>query len=299
MGNYTDILVQATVILVKVGAGLIFLFPQIVLAEGDSNSAHLGTSFGYRPGYLESVKNERRAKPIEMVLIPPKVETEPLTFFGSPLLDDKLTKELQTRYEQDFGRNDTERNYHDISKYTFLDSPGAKSESIQNYNDRQRSFGSFMIKKILEHHVDLFLKSRKEVRPVYQLKDRLSNINLTVKKGYKIHVRYSLSGNSLETRLDNPYEITTKLTLQMGSGFGPSKIERSIFSLEYPWSKTMTYTFYQDLTAPQTTTFIARKKLTRILSALTSFTKSSPVDRANINNTPLENMLLVGLAWTE
>ena len=97
---------------------------------------------------------------------------------------------------------------------------------------RQRSFGAYIFKKLIEHHVDGYLQSTPSLKPVHRMKERLSYLDVKVKKGYKFKFEYFYVGNHISIRVENPYKIRNKFILQMDSeGMGLSKIEGTVLHL--------------------------------------------------------------------
>lgn len=180
----------------------------------------LGDSFGTHPGYISDVEKERHTIDVEVVLDVPE---EASAAESGPLVNDKLTKEFQLRFEERFGVTQMEQS---------MNSPGQFDEyiyygetvSLKEYQKEQRSFGEYMARRLTEHHVDIWAKSSPSFRPVYELKDKVTNLNMQVKKGYKLKINYSLSGGHLDFRLDNPYDVDTRLRLEMAGAATPEEV---------------------------------------------------------------------------
>jgi hypothetical protein len=277
---------------------LLFLF---ALISGGSAFAELGPVVGAKPGYLSSVREERHWREVEMVLLPARGwNARDSALMGRSIFDTKLTKEFETQYELKFGRTEAERNLDNSSRYSMLETPGGEYESIDAYSDRQRKFGEYMVRRLTEHHVDQWAKSNPDVRPVYELKDRIQNVSVQMKKGYKLRLHYSLSGNYVDAKVENPYNIGSKVTFQMrDGGFGPSRVERTILGLEYPWSKTIKLSAFHELDTKASTSLVGAKRLNRTLSCTLTLSQNAPVDRDVWQTSPRHDLALVGLAWTE
>lgn len=250
---------------------------------------------GQHPGYLSEVSRERTQKIDEMVLVPPR---EP-EVIAKPLVDDRLTKEFQSQYRLKFGQTETEVNYNSANRYTFYDYPGGRQETILSHNDRQRDFGEFMMRRLAEHHVDQYAKSNPDIRPVYELKDRISNLDVQVRQGYKVRFKYSYSGNFLEVKLENPYEIGSKVTLQMQDSVGPSRVEKTIFNLAYPVSKVTTVQLFHELDDGVGSKVVGSRKLTESLSTNITATHNTVVDPDAVQPSQRHDLVLWGFAWTE
>ncbi len=140
---------------------------------------------GYRPGYLLEVEPQRQTVESEIVFVPPP--EIPNTFImGRPLVNSKLEKEFQSQYELKFGRTEAERNMMSAGRYAFYEYPDGKPETFQNHRSRERKFGEYMFRRLTEYHVDQYFKSNREMRPIYELKDKIANVNIEVRKSYKL-----------------------------------------------------------------------------------------------------------------
>ncbi len=275
------------------------LFYILALFSATSAKAELSPAVGMRPGYLTDVSEERHWREVEMVLIsvPPK---EQRSLLGRPLMDAKMTKEFETQYDLKFGRTDAERNLSNSNRFAFFEYPGGKTETIDAHTDRQRRFGEYMVRRLTEHHVDQYAKSNPDIRPIYEIKDKISNVNVEMREGYKLRLHYSYSGNYLDAKLENPYNLGSKITLQMkDGGIGPSRVERAIFAVEYPYSKIVTVSAFHEIDNAASTSVVCARKLTRSLTSTVTLSQNAPVDRDQPLTSPRNDLILVGLSWTE
>lgn len=263
-------------------------------------SAKTAIPVGGRPGYLQSVAKERNLTEEEFVLVPPPPPPATASMImGRPIFDAKLSREFQTRYEEKFGRTDAERIYNTNNQFALYDYPSGKQETVEAHEKNQMKFANYMLRRLTEHHADQYAKSNPDIRPIYELKDRISNVNVQVRKGYKMHIKYSYSGNFLDIRMDNPYDVDTKLSMQMSDGFGPGHIERTILSLVYPISEKTSIAAHQEWDQSAGTTLIGTRKLTSTLSTSLSTAVHTPVDRDDPDSGPRHDLVLLGLTWTE
>ncbi|MAV90529.1 MAG: hypothetical protein CL676_03845, partial [Bdellovibrionaceae bacterium] len=187
--------------------------------------------YGSHPGYIADVEKEKFTIDTEVVLIekPQALKTESREIF-----DDRLTKEFRTQFEYRFGVTEMEQT---------LNSPGRSEEylyssgkivSLHEYQQEQQAFGEYMARRLVEHHVDHWAKSTPQIRPVYELKDKMTKLDMEVKKGYKVKLKYSLSGGHMDFDLDNPLDMDARLRLEMGGGFLASRTEETVISLGGP-----------------------------------------------------------------
>lgn len=277
-----------------------FLALMLIVCMAGLASAKTDGPAGSRPGYLLSVENERNLKEEEFVLVPPPPPVPNANLImGRPLFDARLSKEFQTKYEEKFGRTDAERIYNTNNQFALFEYPGGKQETIDAHEKNQMKFANYMMRRLTEHHVDQYAKSNPDIRPIYELKDRISNVNVQVRKGYKMRIKYSYSGNYLDVKMENPYDLDTKLSMQMSDGFGPGHVERTIFSVGYPISKKTSVAAHQEWDQSSGTTLIGTRKLTPTLSTSLSTSVHTPVDRDDPDLKQRHDLVLLGLTWTE
>lgn len=226
-----------------------------------------------------SVEGERYQLSREVIIVPLAPSDE--ATLHERIFTDKLSKDFQARYEAQFGRTQAEQ--IDSIPMRFYEKelqPGVYVTEEQ-YAEKQQRFGNYMAKRLIEYHVDNYMRENPEARPIYELKEKVSNLNMEVKQGYKLRFKYSFSGNYLEIKLDNPYKVEAKVTLEdMGN-------EDAIASLGYNVTKSVKviadYRDYRDQT-----TLSVNKQITPTLSA--SLTALSNV---------IENKGMVSMQWVD
>jgi hypothetical protein len=170
------------------------------------------------PGYVSSIEEEKSSTTVELPL--PMLQDsaprdyEPIIF--APL----LANEFRDRYEQVFGRTTAEQEYQVYNPLTRVEYSSGLRVSVEENSDRQRQYGEYLIKRLTEFHVDAYFRSDPVLRPVYELKERLSNYDVEVRPGYKLTARYRLAENQIEMRLGNPMKIRASARVQ----FNPESI---------------------------------------------------------------------------
>lgn len=252
----------------------------------------LRTSQSLPSGYLDSVTEERNERVVEMLIVPKPTAVPSLR---DRIFDDRLTKEFQSQYELKFGQTEAQRNINSPGRFDEYEYSTGKFVSIEEDHENRKKFGEFMFRRLSEHHVDLYARSNPDVRPVYELKERLANVNVQVKKGYKIRMRYSYSGNYATFRVENPYEVETNVTLQMNpSGFGPSEVEETIYNLGYPITKEVKISS-QYAVSDGIVSLITTKKLSE--TTTTSLTGSTYTHDGGTSIR--QDLLLLGITWNQ
>lgn len=262
--------------------GLIFLLQLPWQAYAES---------GQHPGYIYDVEEERYSRDVEINLVP--MPSEPEAPKDWEIFDEELTKEFRLRYEERFGRSDAERNLISPSRFDQYEYQTGVSVSVEEDQRRKRVFGEFMMKRLTEHHLDQYAKSKPAFQKVYELKEKISNATVEVKKGYKLRLRYSYSGNYLLFRMENPYDIRTAVTMEMDpSTFGPSEIQETILSLGYPITKTIDLQSDFRVNSGDYSVVATKFHSPMFSSSLTAASYSAQVDRPEP-----EDLILLGFTW--
>lgn len=202
----------------------------LLLTMGLSLAAHGKTTgqarYGAHPGYVTDVQKEKHTIDVEVVLIeePSEVERQ------REIFDAKLTKEFRQQFKYKFGATEMEQSLNSPGRFDDYYYYTGRTVSLKEYQAEQRSFGEYMGRRLVEHHVDRWAKANPKLQPVYELKDKMTNLKVEVQKGYKVDLRYSLSGNHLDFILDNPYDWDSRLRIEGGG-------QETIISIGGPVSK--------------------------------------------------------------
>jgi len=246
--------------------------------------------YGEHHGYLFDVKEERNRREIEMVMLEkPKPVSKPLS---DVIFNEKLSREFQNQYERRFGSTQAEQILNTPSRsdeYTF--STG-QNVTVTEHQKKQQSFGEYMARKLIEFHVDDWAKNDPDFRPVYQVKERVSNVNVQVRKGYKFKWKYNLAGPNMEFTLDNPYDIETKVRVDMSGVV--SAPDETTYILGYPvTNKVKVSALYKEQDGLYQ--LVTTRRLTKHLS--TSLTGST--DTREEGSSVKQDLILVGFSWSE
>jgi hypothetical protein len=255
-----------------------------------AQAEQVGAVFGSHHGYVTDVIEEKNKRDIEMVMLEePKRLTRPNK---NLLVNERLEQEFQRQYQYRFGQTKAEQ---------AINSPGRTDEylyftgrnvTVTEYRAEQRRFAEYMARRLTEFHVDNWAKTDPGFRTVYQLKDRVSNLDVQVRKGYKVKWKYNLAGPNMEVDIENPYDIETRVRLEM-AGFISKPLE-SILTLSYQLTPRYRLQglirqvdgLYQLITIRQINPHLS-----------TSFTAS--IDTRPEGPTIQQNLFLVGLSWSE
>ncbi len=247
--------------------------------------------FGSHPGYLFNVLEEKNKRDIEMVMLDkPKPERKPP---GPVIVNEKLSREFQEQYRYRFGQTQAEQVINNPSRdAVFIYSNTQRSITFEEYRKYQNQFAEYMIRRLTEYHFDNWAKNDPAIRPVYLMKDKISNVNLQVKKGYKVKLKYNFAGPSFEVKVENPYDLDVGAQAMMSGII--SKPRDIIFTLGYQLTdRVQAQTLYR--TEQHLKQLVLSRRMTkRVWVSFTSSTGLVP-GYTDISQT----LTLVGLSWSE
>jgi hypothetical protein len=173
-------------------------------------------------GYLHDVTEERETRFYEIFLFstPPPKKADLQAVIFNPA----LSKEFRDKYRERFGQIDTESIIYQPTNFTILDENRGASLQVEQDQDKRHAFGDYMVKRLVEWHLDNYFKTDPTMRPVYLLKEKLSTVQVEVTPTSKLNVRYNLSDNTADLVLENPY-CESKVSLLMDpKQFGPGPL---------------------------------------------------------------------------
>ena len=245
--------------------------------------------YGEHWGYVQNVREERNLRVVEMVLVEkPPLSELPL---NSLIFVPRLNKEFQERYEEQFGRSIPEQSFNGTRRYTSLDYFSGPRVSMEEYNQKERVYGEFVLRRLVEFHVDKYAQSSPELRPVYEVKEKMSNLRMELKRGYQVKLHYSFSGNYIDLSIENPLEIETKILFQMeNKSVLPTSKSETTLSLGYPLSSSLRLASYYGFQKREFS-MAGYKLLENNIS--TSLTGSTLV----LEDSTQDNRIIVGLSW--
>lgn len=176
-------------------------------------------------GYVADVRQEKQQKFYEVYLSPPQGETK--ADYRSYIFNARLTQEFKTRYREIFGYIDTDSLAYAANRFTAFDENRGRSVGLDELQRKRRAYAEYMMRRLGEFHVDNYFKSQPSMREVYELKEKLSNVQVQVGPSFKMDVHYSFSDNSAELIFKNPY-CDAKWRLEMNpAAIGPSNIQEN------------------------------------------------------------------------
>lgn len=199
-------------------------FATVAVFMGFESQAKTRAADG-RQGYTQDIESERRQEYYEIYLIPPYRETT--ADYRGVVFNHQLTTEFRQRYVEKFGYIDTASLNYSANRFTQLDENRGAIESVEIVNRERRLYGEYLMRRLGEWHLDNFVKSEPSVRPLYEAKERLSNVQVEMGKQTRMKMAYSFSDNSAELILENPY-CDSKLRVEMDpTQIGPGPINEN------------------------------------------------------------------------
>jgi len=270
-----------------------FIIPVLVFSSMALHARDRGgerpLTFGEHHGYLFDVTGERNKRDIEMVMLEkPKDLGPPLT---EVIFNEKLSKEFQAQYQYRFGQTTTEQAINNPTRsegYTYYT---GENLTIQRYQEEQQNFAEYMSRRLIEFHVDNWAKNDPDFRPVYEVKDRISNVNVDVAK-YKFKWKYNFAGPHMDLMVENPYDVEVKVRAEM-SGVISSPTE-TIYSLGYQVTQRVRLQALHKQQDGLYQLIASRRMSKRISCSLTGST-----DKRREGPTVQQDLILVGLSWSE
>jgi hypothetical protein len=215
-----------------------------------------------RYGYVSSMDEESELSEDKAISMPE------LPADAGPILRDRifnaqLTKEFKQRYEEQFGRTAAEQqvNFYSNPYVAYRNEQGVQI-SAADQDAAQRSYGNYMIAKMLEYHLDNWAKKDESTRGLYNIKEKLSKFNAEVAPGISFQVNYSISEGSLDSEFKNPW-LHTRWRFLLAQNENYFQFDRQI-TLSY---RLESYVALRDATLK----FVGRKGLSRNIGFTQSF----------------------------
>ncbi len=245
--------------------------------------------FGDHIGYVGDVEEERNKRDIEMVMLEkPKDAGPPRT---QVIFNEKLSKEFQDQYAYRFGQTSAEQVLNTPSRtdeYTYYT---GERLTIEQYTHYQQQFAEYMTRRLVEYHVDNWAKNDRDFRAVYELKDRVSNLDVKVAK-YKFKWKYNFAGPTMDLKVENPYDVDARVRMEMsGVVSAPSEY---IYSVGYPVNPRVAVSFVH-----RQMDGVYQLVGTRRMSKHISTSLTGSVDTKRVGPLVQQNLVLVGLTWNE
>lgn len=248
-----------------------------------------GQPFGAHHGYVADVREEKNKRDIELVML--EKPKDPPKSLGSQIVNEKLTREFQIQYENRFGQTQAEQVINSpgqFDEYTYFNE---RNVTLQQYQVYQRQFAEYMSRRLTEYHVDNWAKNDPEVRTIYAYKDKVSNLNMQVSKGYRIKWKYNFAGPNMDVKVENPYDVEARVRVEMnGIASAPEEV---IYNLGYQVTPRV-WTGFMHKSVDGIYQLVCSRRMTKTFS--TSITGSTDTRREG--PTVQQDLVLLGFSWT-
>lgn len=250
--------------------------------------------FAEHSGYLLTTVGERDIELRDMPIAQPPEATG--LNLRERIFNEKLVKEFRERYEEKFGRTEADRVYNSPNRFTFYDDLFGFKGTPQEEDEEKRKYGDFVVRRLLEYHVDNYAQNDPKLRPAWEAKERLKEFKVEIAQ-FRFDMQYSIAGNTFDMRMVNPYFSLCRMRLQMDPAqFGPAPIDETTLSLGRNLTKKVFIEGHYAIT-DGVTTVIERRQLTpNISGTLTESTFTKPVGKDPLK--PRESRYLAGLFYS-
>jgi hypothetical protein len=164
--------------------------------------------------YTQNIQQERNSQFAEIILIPPRVQNYNL---NKLIFNDELSADFKKQYQERF------QTQWQQSEITLQEMFTAYNSRVVHESQRRREFAEYIVKRLTEYHVDKYVQSDPSMKTIYEVKEKLQHVEVKVNKETKVNLNYSLSGNIMEVKFENPYLDESKIIYRMNPrSFGPT-----------------------------------------------------------------------------
>lgn len=166
-------------------------------------------------GYIQDIHKDDGEIGEEIPLLEKPEKTGPS--LKEQIFNSELSREFKTRYEDKFGKTESERIFNSPNKYTYYDDLYTMRGTPEQVSAQRQEFGEYMMRRLVEYHADNIAKNDPQIRPVWEAKEKISQIKVEIDE-VKFDARYSFAGNIFDIRAHtNTVEAKSSITFA-GSG---------------------------------------------------------------------------------
>lgn len=164
------------------------------------------------PGYIADVESEISTDSAELILPEtPDYFTGPS--FNEKMFNHELSQEFILQYQDRFGRTEQEENYYLVNRQGYV-SNGSVLNATQE-DAARRDFAQYMAKKLMEYHSERAMQNDPQLKRVYVIKQRMSNMNVSVGPGTKLDMTYDFVAGSVRAQFVSA-PVSAYLTVTSG-----------------------------------------------------------------------------------
>lgn len=240
------------------------------------------------PGYIDDVREERTDPSSEVIIMPlPELKAPVLM---NEIVPEKLSKSFVQEFRNRFGMTEYEELAIQSNRFTDVGEDEGRLVPVNEYIAKQEAFGRYMLAKLADYHVNEYLKHSSNTRTIYEVKQKLSNIEVKSESGYKYKMSYDIASNRLALTMEKEKEVFHR---SIDVNLGGTRVTTARFG--YDVSKTITIKSDYAI-EPEALTIQGRKALSPSL-ATTLTGQSFMKDQSS--DTPKQDRVLVGLSWND
>lgn len=148
-----------------------------------------------------------------------------------------LMRDLRRRYEELFGAFEASYispTFPQLESLWGEVGPLTLRDQIDERRDAIGIYGRYVLRKILEHHIDLSLKEGSQTQKVYEIKEKITQAQLQVARNMRLKVKYSVSGQSLDGILSTSFLEFRYQWLQRTARQRISNVQEHIMTVAVP-----------------------------------------------------------------
>ncbi|HEX4924251.1 MAG TPA: hypothetical protein VFV50_09195 [Bdellovibrionales bacterium] len=270
----------------------LFVILAVSVAIGPKASAAEARLEPLPEGYIRSLQDEKEEpEPANVVLVPKPAPMSSIPL-SDVIFDQKLKKEFTDVYREKFGYTEAERNLG--LPLLYVENGIAQGRSIESERARaeRRAFAEYMFRRLAEHHMDGYFRSDPNLKGVWELKERISNVEVKVSENFSLMTIYSYSGNFITVNANNPY-VNVRLRYEMNpSSFGPSEMVETGVSLAKQITRSVHLETHYKI-RDGVFSIIGEKWLAPAMKT----TLQGSTDTLEAGTVPQENKVLAGFAY--
>jgi hypothetical protein len=239
-------------------------------------------------GYIDNVREERLDPSHEVVILPLPETRSSISM--EQIVPEKLSRAFSQEFRNRFGYTEYEQVEFESNRFTEIGESQGRLIPVNEYITKQESFGRYMLAKLTDYHVNYYLKHNANTRTIYEVKQKLSNVEIQDQSGYKYKLAYDLASNRLALNMEKPNEVFHR-SVDVNLGGSPVTTVR----LGYDVSKTIAVK--TDYAIEKEALTIQGRKVLAPTLATTLTGQSFKKDQSP--DVPAQDRVLIGLSWTD
>lgn len=225
---------------------LFWLLSNLVLALSvQAEVIRVSDTQDQRPGYLGDLRSEDREPARDLELLP-SLPPRPGRLTLDRIFDRELTREFTQRYRDNFGESESERTFNNQpikgSFWSYIENRDSQSKQIQT---KQQVFGEYLTRRLIEYHMDRQFRDDPDLKDVWEFKEKVRQVEMTLAGGVKVKAIYNYSGNDLTTYFDSDVLNARVGILMDPRQFGPAEVKEYLVVLSRGFPRFNGEVFYR------------------------------------------------------